>query len=658
MRRHPLFPRFAPAVDPARYARVAQAAYLVAARLQPSFSNAPQAFLDLVFLREGEVALAPYLLLEPAMITIRESSPFLWPLWLPIDEQAIGPIEALVEPWLIAHALLGGVAEERIGFFTTDAAARELFEAARAARFLCAAPAEDVLGDASPYLYAQRFVKGRRVAIASSTAAYGASLLSNDATSVYADLGDETRNALARDWYALGIYGELPKGSFDVVIGDHGAAEASSASIALQGDGEGVDVSAVAPIFAPIASSFDLRDGPELTRFRVRARDPILRPNRIGRAPIIGGSAGRIAVVIRDDGFVSPDADVDQARALVEALVTQGFDAKLTVATAARAEGADLVHLFGNRHVHQFSIVLEEAQRLGVPVVVTPLFDDAAAEAMWGTAAVRATLVGVRDLAAEGAIERGMARRLLLVQGGSERGRVTYDPALMRQLFAQCGAAVFASATEERLVRGAFGYTGPSRVVPCVPASPVEPEPVGALCGFDEYVLIHGTLDPRGNQHLALRAASAIGAPCVLVGVVEEADYYHTLIQSAEHVFIWIPEQDVSPGQLAAIYAGARVYADLAWAGHGAFRAVRAAGHGAVPVLSTTYPFAELWPDLTGGVDPASPESAVAALRQAWMRAPSIARQVAERAAQLADPLRSLQMVLGAYAEAAGVKAV
>ena len=66
---------------------------------------------------------------------------------------------------------------------------------------------------------------------------------------------------------------------------------------------------------------------------------------------------------------------------------------------------------------------------------------------------------------------------------------------------------------------------------------------------------------------------------------------------------------------------------------------------------------AELWPELTGGADPGSLESATAVMRQAWMRAPAIGHQIAERTVALCDPLRSLQAVLGAYAEAAGVKA-
>jgi hypothetical protein len=269
---------------------------------------------------------------------------------------------------------------------------------------------------------------------------------------------------------------------------------------------------------------------------------------------------------------------------------------------------------------------------------------------------VRATLMSVPDLAAEQLIERGLATRLLRVIE-AERGKELFDAQAVTRMLAQCGAAIFACDAEERLARERFAFAGVARQVACVPAAPAAVEPIGALSGIDEYVLLHGTLDTRGNQLHAFRAAAAAGLPVVAVGVVEEPDYYHAILQRMEGAMVWLPEQDLTAGQLAAVYAGARVYADLGWAGFGPSRAVRAAGHGAVPVLSTAYPFAELWPEASGGADPASGESAAAVLRAAWMRAPSISGEIAQRTAQFSDPLRSLQGVLGAYAEASRVKA-
>jgi hypothetical protein len=248
--------------------------------------------------------------------------------------------------------------------------------------------------------------------------------------------------------------------------------------------------------------------------------------------------------------------------------------------------------------------------------------------------------------------------RRLLVGGGMDRGRRAYDPTLVGRMLGSSGAVIFATAEEEAAARSLFTFDAPSRVVACVPQRPVTPEPIGALCGIDAYVLVHATIEPAGNQFLTIRAASAAGVPCVLVGSVAEVDYYYALLAVGGSDFVCLPEDALSPGQVEALYAGARVYADLRWAGQGAARLVRAAAHGALPVISTALPLAQLWPELTGGVDPASLESATAVLRGAWMRAPAVAHQIAERTAQVCDPLRALQTVLGAYAEATTVKAI
>jgi hypothetical protein len=649
--------RYAPFLEPSRFSRVIGPQHLVAARLQPSYCNWPQGWLDLVFARDGEIALVPFVQIDPPMINIRESSPLIWPAWLPFEEPAMVALQELIEPWLLSHALLAGISHEQIGYFTSDSALRAQFEAARAARFLCAAPADGVLLDAAPYIYAQRFAKSRRVGISSPDAALGASILAGTAASVHADLGDPQRNELARAWYGLGIYGDLPHAAFDVSIGPSPQSDAAIAIGWEATDLGAATISAARPLFSSVPCSFDTQDGPEARRFAVRARDPILRPSRLAPVPVIGGSAGRILVVLRDNALTVPDADTDQARTLVDALNAQGFDAKLTVATGARADDVDLIHLFGHRHAHQFSYILDEAKRLDVPVVTTPLFDDFGHEAMWGSNAIRTMLTGVRDDSAQQQIELGLVQRRLLVGHGIERGKPSYNVAMVQRLFEDSRAAIFASGEEEAKVRSQYPFRGATRAAACVVPAPVAPSPIGATCGLDEFVLVHGVIDPRGNQLMAVRAAAAIGIPCVLVGNVAEVDYYYALLGVAGSQFVCLPEDRLSPGELEALYAGARVYADLGWAGHGAARAVRAAAHGALPVLSTALPYAELWPELTGGVDPASVESAVSVLRQAWMRAPAVGLQIAERTAELCDPLRSLQAILGAYAEAARVRA-
>lgn len=283
------------------------------------------------------------------------------------------------------------------------------------------------------------------------------------------------------------------------------------------------------------------------------------------------------------------------------------------------------------------------------------MVDDFDNEALWGSTAIRMMLTGVRDDQAQELIESGMVKRRLLVGGANERGSTAYDLTAVTRMFGEARALVFSSEQEQTYVRARFGVTAPSRIVPCVPGGAPEPVPVGELCGLDEYVLMHGLIEPRGNQFLAARAAAVAGIPLVVTGSVADVDYYYALLGVGGEQFVILPEEALSAGQVEALYGGARVYADLSWAGHGAARLVRAAAHGALPVASTTLPYSELWPDVAGGVDPASLESAATVLRQAWVRAPALGHQLADRTAERANPLQTLQAVLGAYAEAAGL---
>ena len=185
--------------------------------------------------------------------------------------------------------------------------------------------------------------------------------------------------------------------------------------------------------------------------------------------------------------------------------------------------------------------------------------------------------------------------------------RRTFDETLLRKMFAQCRSAIFASRAEE--ARGAFAFRlSAVRRAACraCPRAPVSPEPIGALCGADEYVLVHAAVEPRANQWIAhARRRRQSASACVLVGTVENAEYYQSVIEAAGDGRDLARRGSLTPGQLEALYAGARIYADLSWAGHGAARLVRAAAHGIDSGdVSSALGLAELWPELTGGATP------------------------------------------------------
>lgn len=643
MRHHSRFAALMPRIEPHR-AAIVSAEHLVAARLEPAYSSRFEAWLDLTFAVGERTLVVPFVQIDAPMLNLRESSPFLWSATLDISEEAAGAIEALIEPWLVSHALAGSLDSELLRFFTGDEAMRERFQRARDAGFLGAAPVERVLVDAAPCIYARRFARGRRVAIRYPEAAYGAALLAAHAQSVHADLGSPERNAFARAWYGLDAYGEAASG-FDVFVTGNAIAA---------GDAAPVTIAFARPAFPAIATSFDPEDSAAVRSFTVRASEAAVRAFAPSPIPRIGGSQGRIGVVVREDAARTPEADTEEAGALAQALGEQGFSPSIVTPSQARPDAFDLLHCFGFRNAAHFVPLARAAKERGVPIVVTPHLDDPADETRWGEHATHMWVQAMFDDVSRASLERGVVERRLSEVDGYARGSIAYDPEAVKELLALAGAAIVASESEERQLRERFGYSGPTRRVPSVARPAVPPEPVGALRGVDEYVLLHATFEPRANQSAALRAAAEAGVPLVVVGSVENGDYYQNAWSYAGAGAVRIVQTALSAGQLEALYAGARVYLDVAWSGRGSARIVRAAGYGCGLVLSNALAASALWSGLAEIVDPASTQAIATGLRHAWERAPNAGPRIAASTAQNCDPLRSLQAVLGAYAEAAG----
>lgn len=654
MRKHSRLARYMPPID-ARMTAIVRADCVAAARLEPSYTSRFECWLDVVFSREGRFAVVPFVQIDGPMLLLRESSPFLWPCHLDVSDSELEAIEATIEPWLKSVTLLDSVDREMLHIFAQDSETAATVGSARRANLLGAAPIDSVLMAAAPYIYAQRFAGGRTVGIASPDAANGAAILSASAREVRADLGGAERHDLARRWFGLDIYGDLARG-YDVTVN----VEGSDASIRVNAHAESASrqVSFVRPAFASIVCSFDPSDAEVVGQFSAVSSEPVLRAHTLPPAPVIGGSAGRIGLVVRDDGLRAPDADVDEAIALCAALRAQEFDAVVVVASAASVKDFDLIHVFGHRHAGQFLPLLEQARRAGVPAVVSAHLDDSVLEAAWGSAIFNMLLVGMFDDGSRASIERGLVERRLEYSDGSARGAPAFDPAAVRTMLSGVQAAVVSCEEEATRLRDQFGFSGAFRTVPGIRAL-VTPDaaPIGAMCGPDPYILVHAAVEPRSNQACIVRAAAARNLPCVIVGSVESGDYYQNMLAFAGPRTMWIPEETLTGPETTALYSGARVFADVGWTRRGASRLIRAAALGCGLVVSRTLPWAQAWEGLAEHVDPASLDEVTAGLTRAWERAPALAPLIASRTATACDPLRSLQAVLGAYAEAAAVSA-
>ncbi len=349
--------------------------------------------------------------------------------------------------------------------------------------------------------------------------------------------------------------------AFDVSISSSGSADAA-VSLSLAAEAGAPLVKVAHPLFASLPCSFDLQDGPETRRFTVRARDPISCES-VAPAPVIGGSTGRILFVIRDNGLTVPDADADQARALVDALTVQGFDARLTSLGGA-----------GRR------------RRLG-PSFRTPPRASVRARsrrsrtsefARGGDAAFRR----LRERSVVGVVgnSHDAHRRSRRPSTAIDRERTGAAPAVRERRDSSAGSPLRSCARSRMLARGAraffatgeeetecarFWLSGARAWSRAFPAG----RPSRTIGACAEWMNMSWcTADrTRGNQFLAIRAASAR----VFRASSWDGRRGRLLLRPSRgrRRPAVLPEEALSAGQIEALYAGARVYADLRGQGTG-----------------------------------------------------------------------------------------
>jgi hypothetical protein len=664
VRVHGRYAQLAPKIDAERFHRVVLPEYLAAAHLDTGYSarNDNYGALHLIFARGEEIALVPWLMVQGLFIFMREASPFIWPAWLPpVRNSLVRAIEEEIEPWLRSLAIgryIGGV---HLRCFGTNATAHRLVERARECGFLGAAPNETVLLAMAPYVYAERLAGARRIGIADRNGASGAALLARIAD-VRADLGEPQRNELACRWFGLELFGDVPvSGEYDVVIArerDRLQAPVRLVIGAEPARGER-RVPVAQPVPLAVAVSFDPGDSVEAGRIAVAAPDVALRPGGLRAVPIVGGSKGRIALIVRDDHLAIDDADTDAARALRQRLREQSFAPEIVTASRVVPSAYDLLHVIGYRCAAQLRGALARAGGVSVPIVVSPYLDDPKAEAIWGTLVRREVLVNAFDEASRACYAEAIAQRRLDAPGVAPIGTSASQDADVRALVTMARGAVVCSPDEEQRLRREFGFAGAVRCVPALLGG--EPEPcaqIGALAGLQEFVLAHAPVDTRCNQYLLARACASLDYPLVLVGPVGDVEYHGEVLAALGAQGMWIPAEALSEADLAGLYHRARVFADVSWSANGLYRLARAGAAGAALVAPASGYANALWPGLAEIVDPASEESLVAGLRAAWEHAPQSAPAILAATAERCDPFSSLVAILAVYQAAAQAQPV
>ncbi len=652
--------------DPDKAAALFRPEHLAFARLEPAISNRHEAILELVFEREGVFAVLGLVIVDGALIIGRESSPFAWPNAIAgvVDPGALLRLEETLEPWLRTRLLARFENDEIVRFYKDDARVREAYERARSLDLFGAAPFAAVLRSLSPHAYATRFAIGRRVLVSSRDGANGAAMLYGRAARVDRDTtADENAEFTAR-WFGTQCIGAPDFAAhYDVAVVGEASIAAADVELRLRGSSPSERrVEFCEPLPLTMFVSFDRDDSEAIGDFSVVVNRPTAQPEPsvLVEPSSVGGSGGRIALLVREDWSRADDADSDAIRALDRRLRAEGFTVRIVEGWAhLESDEVDLVHVVGIAHAKTIRPKIERFHSAGIPIVTQPFVDDPRGEAPWGAPLTQyAFRNSLEDTTLDQYLAALAARRLNA--DGAPLYQTLPLPANtdVEVLLRLSGSIIVSGPQEEALVRSRFGYTGESIEAPPVSyAGP--PAAVETLIGKDDYILMHTTIDARSAVLLATIAAERIGLPLVLTGSVASAELMLFLHSYAGDMLRYLPLASLRDDEIEGLYARARVYADIAWTGRGASRFARAGGYGAALVAANPANAPTAWGDkLVYRCDPGSIDSIAAAFQAAWNGAPAGRAAVRSATAACADQSAAMAATARAYHRASSGVAV
>lgn len=651
MRTHRVFPALQPWSWRTELLReLVTGAHLVAARIEPvTRGREPAVFLDLHFSDGTRAITVPLVYVDLAQLDIREADPLLFPHAVSgtvKDAQACEIIDRLL-PDLQRRFTDGGFRQEEVILYGDGAA----FHAARARGYFGAAPLGISLPRIAAAVYAQRFAFHKHVVAYGDQAAEFASFLKAAAASC--EVAGETGSA--GDWYGEFASADVDH-PCDVAIG--GGPPPVTAAVTVRTDGEGgVPVTVAAPLPADVMISFNAADGAAAAAFSVvAAREPFVRAEaRIDVPPALGGSAGRIAIVVRPDGLRVPDSDTAEAAALARALRGEGFAADvLNSVDQLEAMVPDLVHLFGVRPGGFARRVADWAADARKPLIVHALYEAPANGGYWGTLVAPFCFGYSGDDRSVSAYLEMLARRAVEVDGIGPNA--PYAPPIAGVADAERVLAmadvVLVNSARERAVVEPFRPRRPTFIVPPLPTTLGNGAvKIGALTGTEPFILVHAPIWPEANQLVVARASASVGVPTIFAGAVVDALYAERLREFASEHVILLGDPDAE--QIPALYRAAAVVADAAWTTRGHGSLVTAAAFGAALVCSQNrwlaLDDAHLWM-----VDPADVASVARGIGEAWdaaMRSDQRIRTTSEAARERLAPAAAA--IVAAYAKIA-----
>ncbi len=627
------------------------------ARLEPAIVRGnPTAVLDLRFVHNDIGVCVPCCLIDRQELVLRLKDSLIWPAAITniAKDDDLYALESMLVPWLLAESAGQGFVAERVRRFGPG---EQAFEAARHAQLLGAVSYQSLGIQLAAAHYAARFVTGQSLVSVRSLSNVAALLAPSavQTSLVGCDAGDQ---ALLNTWFGSTMLPISPaSATVAVLAGD----EDTEFRAGLNPTARIIDVSGSLPGAAITVAPGAVLD--ELVRLgetsarvfttQVALESPTSR-SLVPVAPLsTGGSSGRILLALREDAWRASGADTDEAWALRQLLVAEGFTVDVTVRPDEEdPAGYDLVHGFSLLAAPGLLACAERAAQAGVPFVLTPYFEDVADAGWWGARAARSLLDIVHDEESAQRVFELLAARLVYVdQINAQERWDNGDEAARHELLRRADLVIAHSESEQDAIRKyAQRQEAIALSLPLVYRA-TESLSVAHLVPDQPYLFVQAGIEARHNIGLVMSAASALDLPCVFAGEILDRRLYRHLTSRTGTNLVMLPQ--CTDGEIAAVAQGAAVFVDAAWIGDGTSRILRSLLHGVVPVVSERRPLDEALEPFVIRVDPASLQSLRNGMSDAWQRTGKHYAQTASTSiASFYNPGAVFQAIISAYATA------
>ena len=630
---------------------------IIVSRLEPIIRNGvKQVMLDLRFSNVLAGISVPCIYVDEAALLHHLNDVLIWPYAISsrISDDRLYEIEKILLDWLYVEINAKGLSKSS-EYVWQKGASSDLYYKAKSSNLFAASSTNKILNELSIAHYAYKFCIAKQVVVDPELANVAA-IVAQGASEIIIPCEDSQLETF-RSWFLWNPQASLtnPDSTF-IAIGAAAikATEASSKRMTITAGANDVGntVSFIPPVMLDDLASF-FEDRKESHHLTIDVGEMLTEQVIPSQPAALGGSNGKIVLYLRSDAYSAPSADLDEAEALKVLLEAEGFKTVILCAPI-REEIADagVVHIIGLSDAQSVNTITEWAKYSGIPVIITPFFEDSALGGRWGAKASRSLLGQVREESEIDRALRALAHRKVEVDGIDANTR--YDDGqdgLRRELLRRADVVTVVSQTEKEAVQRFSGRR--RRIVEAFPLvySSKHSRSTNHIMPAVPFVLIHSNIEANCNVELLMRALRSLEFATMLVGRINDRRLYRTLVSNLHPSSVIVPE--ISEPELQNLYERATVYADLAWIGEGFHRIAHALLSGAEVVVANTRHTPESLESFITRVDPASEKDIEAGITEAWQRALGANKsRYKDRIHTLLDPANAFRAYIAAYAQA------